>query len=115
MNNRIFLSHSSSDKDAVRHLAEDLKRAGLDVWLDDTPVATDIPRRVGIGGREDKHGNKFSLSIPGGFLMGSEKGEENERPLHQVSVNRPFYMSIYTITQAQWRAVMHTEPWRGDP
>src|SRR3954469_1969730 len=39
MDNRIFLSHSSKDKDAVRHLAEDLNRAGLDVWLDEWEIS----------------------------------------------------------------------------
>lgn len=38
---RIFLSHSSVDKTAVRRLADDLAAAGIDVWLDE--------RRVGIG------------------------------------------------------------------
>src|SRR5690348_13494053 len=30
----IFISHSGRDADAALRLAEDLKRAGLDVWLD---------------------------------------------------------------------------------
>jgi formylglycine-generating enzyme required for sulfatase activity len=38
MVNRIFLSHSSEDKDAVRRLADDLKRAGVPVWLDEAEI-----------------------------------------------------------------------------
>jgi len=49
------------------------------------------------------------VAIPGGsFVMGAPETEqgsrERERPQHQVTV-KPFYMSKYPITQAQWRAV----------
>ena len=36
---RVFLSHSSKDKQAVRKLAEDLRAAGVDVWLDEEQIA----------------------------------------------------------------------------
>jgi formylglycine-generating enzyme required for sulfatase activity/uncharacterized caspase-like protein len=47
--------------------------------------------------------------IPGGtFLMGSPKTElgrlKNEEPQHPVTI-KPFLMSKYPITQAQWKAV----------
>jgi hypothetical protein len=35
---RVFLSHSSRDKDFARHLAEDLKRHGATVWLDEAAL-----------------------------------------------------------------------------
>ncbi|MFM6250918.1 MAG: formylglycine-generating enzyme family protein, partial [Dolichospermum sp.] len=49
------------------------------------------------------------IAIPGGtFMMGSPENEEgsinSERPQHKVTV-KPFLMSQYPITQAQWRAV----------
>jgi formylglycine-generating enzyme required for sulfatase activity len=28
-----------------------------------------------------------------------------------VTISKPFYMGIYEVTQAQWKAVMGTEPW----
>lgn len=57
-------------------------------------------------------GNNTSLemvAIPGGtFLMGSPKTElghrECEAPQHLVTV-KPFFMSKYVVTQAQWDAV----------
>ena len=57
------------------------------------------------------------VAIPAGtFLMGSsEPGRSEEWPQHQVTVPG-FYMSKYEVTQAQWRAVMGTNPsnFKGD-
>ncbi|MCT4619886.1 MAG: formylglycine-generating enzyme family protein, partial [Marinisporobacter sp.] len=42
------------------------------------------------------------IEVEGGeFLMGSENGEENEKPIHTVTVNS-FLISKYEITQAQF-------------
>jgi formylglycine-generating enzyme required for sulfatase activity len=179
----------------VRRLAEDLRRAGLDVWLDENEIRVgewvtkkieqgldttrylalwltrrsvesgwvdaewrsrfhdeirddsvvvlpllaedcEIPRllrdkkyadfrgdyrrglsellaAVGVHSWENELGMQFKLIPPGAFLMGSDRGEENERPVHQASVNRPLYMGVHVVTQAQWRSVMDSEPWRG--
>ncbi|GAB4420464.1 MAG: hypothetical protein OHK0039_34060 [Bacteroidia bacterium] len=45
----------------------------------------------------------------GTFTMGSEDGDSDEKPLHQVRVG-DFYMGKYEVTQAQWRVVMGTNP-----
>ena len=62
---------------------------------------------------------KLALIPAGKFLMGSpasEPGRENdEGPQHEVTITKAFYMGIYGVTQAQWRAVMDTEPWTGKP
>ena len=34
--------------------------------------------------------------------------------LHEVTISKPFYMGIYEVTQAQWKAVMGTEPWKAE-
>ncbi len=49
------------------------------------------------------------VAIPGGeFIMGSPEEEkesrDSERPQHKVTV-KPFFMSKYQVTQAQWRPV----------
>lgn len=54
------------------------------------------------------------LSIPGGmFTMGSPVDEKDrlprEGPVHVVTLN-PFYMGKSEITQAQWQAVMGSNP-----
>jgi Uncharacterized conserved protein len=200
MRKRIFLSHSGRDIEAVRPLADDLERAGLDVWLDEKELKVgdrisrkvqdaldsadylgiwltrdavdsgwvetewesvfddelksrrtkvfpllaeecklprflkgklfadfrheyrkgllDLLRAVGQQSWENKLGMKFTLILPGTFLMGTqgeEEGEENERPIHQASISRPFYMGTNVVTQAQWKSIMDTEPWRGMP
>jgi formylglycine-generating enzyme required for sulfatase activity len=51
------------------------------------------------------------VAIPGGtFMMGSTEYQD-EQPVHQVTVP-PFYMSKYSVTQAQWRAVAAMTDWR---
>ncbi len=58
-------------------------------------------------------GMEFVL-IPGGtFTMGSEDGYGWEKPAHTMTVEQPFYMGRYEVTQGQWKAVMGTEPWQG--
>jgi len=51
---------------------------------------------------------------PGTFQMGSPAAETNrdgdEGPLHTVTIGSEFYISKYEITQAQWTAVMGSNP-----
>jgi len=49
------------------------------------------------------------VRIPAGtFQMGdlSGAGYSGERPVHTVTISRPFYLGKYEVTQAQWNAVM---------
>ena len=41
----------------------------------------------------------------------------DERPVHCVRISEPFYMGKYEVTQAQWEAVMGTNPsrFKGNP
>ncbi|MBC7324568.1 MAG: formylglycine-generating enzyme family protein, partial [Moorella sp. (in: Bacteria)] len=53
--------------------------------------------------------------IPAGtFMMGSPNNEQdrssNEGPQHQVTLTKPFYLGKYEVTQAQWKAVMGSNP-----
>lgn len=195
----IFISHSSQDADSARRLADDLRKTGLKVWLDeweilvgdriiqkiqkglsgadylavwiteaslrsgwvenewqtkyDTEVisgrvtvlpllaencvlpeflavkryadfrhdyAAGLANLLKVVGLKDWQGPfdmKFSLIMPGAFMMGSAdtKGEEDEHPLHQARVEQPFYMGTYAVTQSTWSEVMGTEPWKGMP
>jgi formylglycine-generating enzyme required for sulfatase activity len=54
------------------------------------------------------------VTIPAGrFMMGSDKGDGNEKPMHEVVISRSFWMASTEVTQGQWKAVMGTEPWKG--
>ncbi|MBI3800777.1 MAG: SUMF1/EgtB/PvdO family nonheme iron enzyme [Deltaproteobacteria bacterium] len=53
------------------------------------------------------------ILIPAGeFRMGAEDGGDDEKPVHLVRISRPFYMGKDLVTQAQWEAVMGTNPSR---
>jgi formylglycine-generating enzyme required for sulfatase activity len=62
---------------------------------------------------------KFAWVPPGEFLMGGPKGERvrsrSETQRH-VKMASGFYLGVYPVTQAQWTAVMGTNPsrFRGD-
>jgi len=45
----------------------------------------------------------------GDFEMGTSGGENDESPVHKVRISS-FYMSKYEVTQAQWEAIMATDP-----
>ena len=53
--------------------------------------------------------------IPAGtFMMGSPDDEknryDNEGPQHEVTISKDFYIGKYEVTQAQWQAVMGSNP-----
>ena len=49
--------------------------------------------------------------IPAGeFRMGSAGGNDDERPVHAVRISRPYALSKYEVTQAEWEAVMGSNP-----
>lgn len=49
--------------------------------------------------------------VPAGtFMMGSNNGGDNERPVHKVSVPNGFYIGKYEVTQAQWHSLMGNNP-----
>ena len=57
---------------------------------------------------------RLVLIRAGTFMMGSpdsEKGHKaDESPQHEVTISKPFYMGVTEVTQAQYEAVMGTNP-----
>lgn len=53
--------------------------------------------------------NKISA---GSFQMGSYEGvgEDDELPVRDITITRDFYIGIYEVTQAQWKAIMGDNP-----
>ncbi|MDA1105598.1 MAG: formylglycine-generating enzyme family protein, partial [Planctomycetota bacterium] len=74
-------------------------------------IATGLPWRVS----DTATGMEFVLIPPGTFDMGCSASQSygcssNESPVHSVTITQPFYMGRYEVTQAQWQAVMGSNP-----
>ncbi|MCE9529763.1 MAG: SUMF1/EgtB/PvdO family nonheme iron enzyme, partial [Planctomycetes bacterium] len=57
------------------------------------------------------------VEIPAGtFVMGTPEGQSGpfrDETQHRVTLTKPFYLGVTEVTQAQWTALMGTEPWKG--
>jgi formylglycine-generating enzyme required for sulfatase activity len=59
-------------------------------------------------------GMEFLKIAPGEFVMGCPAAETaclaDEKPAHRVQITKPFEMGRFEVTQAQWQAVMGSNP-----
>lgn len=58
-------------------------------------------------------GMKLVLIPAGKFVMGSppsERGNQIERPQHEVEIAKPFYLGVYEVTQEEYAKVMDEDP-----
>ena len=59
-------------------------------------------------------GMEFVLIPAGKFWMGSadddRAADSDEKPRHEVTISQAFHLGKYPVTQAQWQAVMGTNP-----
>jgi len=70
----------------------------------------DLPEQTGPESRiQNSVGMKFKLIPAGEFLMGSDRWEETQ-PVHRVNIQRPFYITIFPVTQGEWSKVMGINP-----
>ena len=79
-------------------------------------VATMAEHKDGTYVETAKGINLKMIYVEGGtFAMGSNSGESNEMPVHNVTLDS-YYIGETEITQAQWRAVMGSNPsdYKGD-
>jgi formylglycine-generating enzyme required for sulfatase activity len=49
---------------------------------------------------------------PGSFQMGSSDGDDDEKPVHKVTISHEFAVGKYEVTQAQWQALKAFNPSR---
>jgi formylglycine-generating enzyme required for sulfatase activity/serine/threonine protein kinase len=80
--------------------------------------------------RQRKAGEKITFKIPGEvkmafawcppgvFLMGSEHlaGSADEKPAHNVTLTKGFFIGVHPVTQSQWKAITGENPskFKGD-
>jgi uncharacterized protein (TIGR02996 family) len=68
------------------------------------PVVPEVVNSIGM---------RLALIPPGRFRMGSPAGEKErskDEVAHEVEITRPFYLGVFPVTQAQWRAMMGSNP-----
>ncbi|MBM4107186.1 MAG: formylglycine-generating enzyme family protein, partial [Phycisphaerae bacterium] len=74
-------------------------------------AATGLPWRV----RDNASQIEMLLVPPGTFMMGCSPSLQygcnfDENPVHQVTLTQAYYLGRYEVTQAQWTAVMGSNP-----
>jgi len=55
-------------------------------------------------------GSRYSQEKIAELYGGKASHYDLEHPQHPVRITKPFYLSIYEITQSQWNALMDTNP-----
>ncbi len=83
-------------------------------WWTETEGQSVAARAAGIpvAARNGQH-MEFAWIPAGQFVMGSPENEDGrgaDEGQHEVTLTRSFYMARTEVTQAQWRAVMETDP-----
>jgi TolB-like protein len=80
------------------------------------PAAPAVPAVSAAPARTARAVPANMVLVEGGtFLMGSNNGDDDEKPVHRVTVGS-FLMGKYEVTQKEWRDVMGSDPsrFRGD-
>lgn len=119
----LFQDRPIEEKKAYGHVAQviaaevDRRRKGTQV---DAPVASppvvQATPQINLAEVDPFHGEMVFIK-GGNFDMGDVFGEgsDTEKPMHKVQV-KDFYLSRYTVTQAQWEKIMGYNPshFKGD-
>jgi formylglycine-generating enzyme required for sulfatase activity len=101
-----FLADGTSTDPDEFITIEDAAAQSLALMNDQPPES--IPNTIGM---------KLNKIPAGTFMMGSletERNQEYDEHQHKVTITKPFYMQTTGVTQGQWKAVMGTEPWKGE-
>jgi uncharacterized protein (TIGR02996 family) len=96
---QVFVWKPSPQRAELEDRVAELLRAGV------SPVVPQLTNSIGM---------VLSLIAPGPFRMGSSSLEpyhsSDEGPIDEVEMTRPFYMSAYPVTQAQYEHVIGRNP-----
>jgi formylglycine-generating enzyme required for sulfatase activity len=91
----------------LREVAREiLQRAGVEperptIEILETPLALQVHLKTGIA----------LITIPAGeFVMGSNDGYSDEKPVHCVRISRPFQLGKYPVTNAEYQRFLEANP-----
>ncbi|HRR09965.1 MAG TPA: SUMF1/EgtB/PvdO family nonheme iron enzyme [Rhodothermales bacterium] len=83
-------------------------------WKNPPPTAPALPIAAGQSQFTNSIGMKFVKIAAGSFMMGSPESDKDahsdEKPQHRVRITKDFYVGQYEVTQAEWEAVMGSNP-----
>ena len=112
-NDLFFAEHFKKIDEAFEVLFDKEKRKHYDLLINNEQISQ-IESSF-----SEKLGNGITLDmifVEGGiFMMGSNNGEDDEIPIHSVTLDS-FYIGKFQVTQAQWKAIMGNNPshFKGD-
>jgi len=81
----------------------------VNLTMNNVPVATD-EKTFTVTGHGKTVSFKMKLVKAGTFQMGSTAGNDDEKPVHSVTLTKDYYMGETEVTQALWYAVMGQSP-----
>ena len=118
---RAINSGHTDTTEAHRLLAQADMRLPVPSWAKVSQQQIQAAQRSRVPVAKEIHGGggvtmKLVFIPAGSFMMGSDKGQSDEKPVHRVTLTRGFYIGIYEVTQGQWRALMGDNPakFKGD-
>ncbi|MGD0088457.1 MAG: SUMF1/EgtB/PvdO family nonheme iron enzyme [Planctomycetota bacterium] len=88
----------------LRELGPDGKPLGA-AQPDAAALPKELSLDLGAGVKMD-----FVLIPAGEFMMGSDDGGPDEKPVHKVKISKAFYIGKFLVTQEQYEAVMGKNP-----
>ena len=65
---------------------------------------------TGAGGRENEPLDLSGLDMPVDMPEDLDRGEEREKPVHDVQITKPFWMGKCPVTEAEYESVKGTPP-----
>lgn len=75
------------------------------------PGSINLPHNLGEATVQVSLASIPMVLLPtGSYQMGSTAGEQDEQPVHEVRITRPFWIGKHEVTQGQWKAVMEGNP-----
>ncbi|KPA18957.1 Sulphatase-modifying factor domain protein [Candidatus Magnetomorum sp. HK-1] len=84
----------------------------LSVYFHTDQLAFDLKDKLSIKKKKwvEPYTQMEFIYVPGGsFQMGDQFGDDNEKPVHKVTLD-PFFIGKYPVTQGQWTKVMGKNP-----